>query len=118
MAVALMVAAAILFGPGLLAWWSRRRRVDKLKRGEAQASDATLLYERMLALLHRQGIQKPPWMTATEFVNALPEPAPRDLVAEATALYQEMRFGHRMEAAPRLLAVLERLEAAPPAARP
>ena len=118
MAVAMTVAAAILFGPGLLGWWSRRRRVDKLKRGEAQASDATLLYERMLALLHRQGIQKPPWMTATEFVNALPEPAPRDLVAEATALYQEMRFGHRMEAAPRLLAVLERLEAGPPAAQP
>ena len=57
--VALVAAALIVFGPGLIAWWRRRQRVEKLKRGEARASDATLLYERMLALLHRQGIQKP-----------------------------------------------------------
>jgi hypothetical protein len=116
-AVALLVAGAIMFGPGFLAWLRRRRRVEKLKRGEARATDATLLYERMLTLLHRQGIQKPTWMTPAEFVEALPGTAPRELIAEATSLYQQMRFGHQLTAAPRLLAVLDRLEAAPPMAR-
>ena len=114
---ALVIVAAIVFGPGLLAWWQRRRRVEKLRRGEAQASDATLLYERMLGLLHRQGFQKPAWMTPGEFVEALPAPAPRQLVAEATELYQRMRFGHQMAAGPQLLALLERLAAAPPPPR-
>jgi hypothetical protein len=115
--VALAAAALIIFGPGLMAWWRRRQRVEKLKRGEARASDATLLYERMLALLHRQGIQKPTWMTPGEFVDALPATAPRSLVSEATALYQQMRFGDRMAAAPQLLAVLDRLESTPSAPR-
>ena len=115
--VAMTAALAALFGPRLLAWWSTRRRVAKLKRGEAQASDATLLYQRMLELLHRQGMQKPAWMTPGEFVEALPAPAPRQLVAEATALYQQMRFGQHLAVAPRLLEVLDRLAAAPPPPR-
>ncbi len=115
--IALVIAGLIVLGPGLIAWWRRRQRIEKLMRGEAQVSDATLLYERMLALLHRRGMQKPGWMTADEFVNALPAAAPCDLVREATALYQEMRFGHRMAAAPRLLAVIDLLDAKPPALR-
>jgi len=112
-AVALAVAAAILFGPGVAGWWRRRRRVEKVKRGEAEPSDATLLYERLLAVLQRQGFQKPAWMTPAEFVEALPGSAPqRELVAEVTTLYQQMRFGNRMAAAPELLALLDRLETA------
>lgn len=56
-------------------------------------------------------------MTPGEFIDALPATAPRGLVSEATALYQQMRFGDRMTAAPQLLAVLDRLEAAPPMPR-
>ncbi len=112
-AVAMLMAACILFGPGLLTAWRRRRRVAKLKRGEARPSDATLLYERMLTLLHRRGVQKPTWMTPAEFVEALPGTIPRELVAEATSLYQQMRFGNHMSGATRLLAVLEQIESRP-----
>lgn len=115
--VALCVATLIVFGPGWLAAWKQQRRVERVKRGQAQASDATLLYERMLSLLHRRGVQKPAWMTPTEFVEALPGTVPRDLVAEATGLYQQMRFGNHMPAATKLLAVLEKLENAPAAPR-
>lgn len=110
----LLAAALWAFGPGLLRWWRERRKVQQVRRGEAQASDATILYERMLALLHRQGIQKPAWMTPNEFVEALPDTAPRELVAEATMAYQEMRFGHRLGAAARLLELLDRLAETPP----
>ena len=109
--VALSAALLILFGPGLLVWWRQRRRVERLKRGEAQASDATLLYGRMIALLERQGVHKPGWMTPSEFIEALPGSAMRELAAEGTSLYHQMRFGHRLAVAPQLLAVLDRLAA-------
>src|SRR5260370_372293 len=76
---------ALLLGAGLLAlllrefgapgwrWWSARRRVLKVQRGEAQASDATFLYRRMLKVLKRRGIEKPAWLTPFEFARVLQE---------------------------------------------
>ena len=40
-----------------------RRRVERVRRGEASGADATLLYQRMLQVLRRQGYQKPVWFT-------------------------------------------------------
>src|SRR3984957_8999691 len=40
-------------------WWTTRQRMIKVQRGQGQASDATLLYQRMLKALRRRGIEKP-----------------------------------------------------------
>jgi len=91
-------------------WWQTKRRVLKVQRGEAQASDATLLYERMLTVLTRRGIEKPAWLTPFEFARVLQEPELARLVGDLTEAYNELRFGGRAEAAGRMVQLLERLE--------
>ena len=88
----------------------RRSRVERLRRGQASASDATLLYQRMLELLRRRGFEKPAWLTPAEFAQLLPQTPSGLLVRDLTTAYNDLRFGHRPEAAPKLLALLERLE--------
>jgi protein-glutamine gamma-glutamyltransferase len=110
-AVAMFLAiAAVLFGPAALRWWRGAMRVRRLKRGEGEASDATLLYQRMLGLLERRGIQKPPWLTPTEFARVLPPTALSPLVEDLTSAYVEFRFGGKREAAPRMVDLLAQLE--------
>src|SRR5579871_6131065 len=61
-----IVVAAILlqlFGRDWWRWWKSRQQVLKVQRGEAEASDATLLYQRMLKTLGKRGIEKPAWVT-------------------------------------------------------
>jgi hypothetical protein len=60
---ALAVAAILLqlFGRDWWRWWKSRQHVLKVQRGEVEASDATMLYHRMLKVLHRRGIEKPAW---------------------------------------------------------
>jgi len=41
-------------------WWTTRQRMIKVQRGQGQASDATLLYQRMLKALRRRGFGRPP----------------------------------------------------------
>jgi transglutaminase-like putative cysteine protease len=101
---------AVMFGPGLARWWSARLRVRRLARGEGQASDATLLYERMLRLLARRGIQKPPWLTPAEFARVLPASEVNRIVDDLTAFYNEFRFGGRREVAPSMVRLLDQLE--------
>jgi hypothetical protein len=114
-------AAAAIYGPAVLAWWVRRLRLQRARRGQGHASDATLLYNRMLGLLARRGIQKPPWLTPLEFARVIPRPATpgpapavspdfAHLVDEVTHAYNEFRFGRRPDAAPRMIALLDRLE--------
>jgi hypothetical protein len=100
----------LLFGPRLLDWWRGRQRVKRLERGEGVASDATILYERMLALLARRGIQKPPWLTPNEFARVLPDNEMSALVYNLTTYYNEFRFGSRREVAPQMMVLLDRLE--------
>ena len=110
-ALALFIAiAAILFGPAALRGWRGAMRVRRLKRGEGEASDATLLYQRMLGLLERRGIQKPPWLTPSEFARVLPPTAVSPLVEDLTSAYVEFRFGGRRDAAPRMVQLLDQLE--------
>ncbi len=107
------VAIAILllfYGPDLARWWRNRRRVNRARRGEGQASDATLLYQRMLAVLEKRGFQKPAWITPSEFARVLPASELAILVDDLTSAYNELRFGGKREAAPRMIRMLDRLE--------
>jgi hypothetical protein len=108
-AVALVVAI-LLCGPMLLHWWRARVRAQRLARGQGEASDATVLYERMLGALSRRGIHKPPWLTPAEFARVLPESEVSRTVDRLTVFYNELRFGGRGEVAPRMMHLLEDLE--------
>jgi hypothetical protein len=87
-----------------------RRRVRRVRRGQAAAGDAALLYRRMLQVLKRRGYQKPPWFTPLEFAASLPRTPLGSTAGEFTAAYNAWRFGGRRELAPRLTALLEELE--------
>jgi transglutaminase-like putative cysteine protease len=111
------VLAAV--GLGVLLWLAAapairalgmRRRVRRVRRGQAAAGDAALLYRRMLQVLKRRGYQKPPWFTPLEFAASLPRTPLGSTAGEFTAAYNAWRFGGRRELAPRLTALLEELE--------
>jgi hypothetical protein len=105
-----LAAAAILYSPGLLRKLRADLRVRRAQRGEALASDATLLYERMLLVLEHRGLQKPPWLTPAEFARVLPASELALLVEDLTCAYNEFRFGGRSDAAPRMVRLLRRIE--------
>lgn len=111
--VIVLALAGRLLGRDGWRWWQTRRRVLKVQRGQAQASDATLLYERMLAVLTRRGIEKPAWLTPFEFAHVLQEPDLARLVEDLTEAYNQVRFGGKGDAAGRMLQLLEQLEATP-----
>jgi hypothetical protein len=109
-AAAALALAGLLCGPMLLRWWRSRARAQRLARGQGEASDATILYERMLGTLARRGIQKPPWLTPAEFARVLPKSEVSVVVDRLTVFYNELRFGGRGEVAPRMMHLLDRLE--------
>ncbi len=96
--------------PPLVRLLRMRRRVQKVRRGQASIGDATLLYQRMLHVLKRHGYQKPPWFTPAEFAGSLPEGELGTAVAEFTCAYNALRFGGRTEAAPQLSLLLDNLQ--------
>src|SRR6185437_11992149 len=59
LAVLALAAALRLAGARLLRIARFRRRVERVRRGEASMADATLLYQRMLAVLEKRGYEKP-----------------------------------------------------------
>ena len=61
----------------------------------------------LIELLEKRGFQKPPWLTPTEFARVLRAPNMASVVAEATAAYNELRFGGRRDAAARMMHALE-----------
>jgi transglutaminase-like putative cysteine protease len=97
------------FGKDFRAWFEARRRVRKVSRGEARASDATLLYTRMLKLLKRRGIEKPAWLTPLEFARVIPQPELSLLVQDFTDAYNDLRFGADTDAARRMIHMMERM---------
>lgn len=105
------VIVLLFFGPDLVRWWRSRRDVIRVRRGEGQVSDATMLYQRMLMTLQRRGFQKPAWITPAEFVRVLPESEMAVLVEDLTSAYNELRFGGRLDAAGRMVRMLDRLDA-------
>jgi protein-glutamine gamma-glutamyltransferase len=99
-----------LLGPRLLGLLRIRRRIGRVRRGQASVGDATLLYQRMLLTLQRRGYKKPPWFTPAEFAAALPRAPLGEAVGEFTAAYNALRFGGRTDVAPRLSVLLEEME--------
>ena len=93
-----LVALGFAAGP-LVRLMHMRRRVERVRRGQASVADATLLYQRMLHILKRRGYQKPPWFTPAEFAASLPRTQLGDSVGEFTATYNALRFGGHVEAA-------------------
>jgi hypothetical protein len=109
--VVVLALLVVLFGKDGWNWWNARQRVLRVQRGEAEASDATLLYQRMLKVLRSRGIEKPPWLTPCEFAQVVKEPEVALLVDDLTSAYNQLRFGGHAEAAGRMVVLLERLEA-------
>jgi protein-glutamine gamma-glutamyltransferase len=116
--VVALVAGYWLWSRGPKLWRAARirRRVERMRRGEASMADATVLYTCMLQVLGRQGYEKPAWFTPVEFARALAPTPHGAAVEEFTAAYNAMRFGGRTETAPRLSMLLDELER--PARRP
>lgn len=100
----------LFYGPSWWRWLTGQFRLHHARRGAAHPSDATLLYQHMLALLEKRGFQKPPWLTPAEFARALPASELALLVDDLTRAYNEVRFGGRPEAAPRMARLLQRIE--------
>jgi transglutaminase-like putative cysteine protease len=108
---ALLAGAGIwLFAPRIFRQLYMRRRVRKVRRGEASVGDATLLYQRMLHIVKRHGYHKPAWFTPGEFAASLQDSSLAIPVADFTKAYNALRFGGRTEAAPLLSLLLDELE--------
>src|SRR5262249_38946015 len=86
-AVLVLAIAAIFYGPSLSRRLRGHLRLRRAQRGNAHASDATILYQHMLQLLERRGFQKPPWLTPAEFARVLPSSEVALLVEDLTAAY-------------------------------
>jgi hypothetical protein len=106
----LIALAAWEYAPRAWTWSKTLARVRQAQRGAARASDATLIYARMLALLKRRGFEKPPWITPVEFARLLPASETASLVASFTVAYNDLRFGGDPSAASRMIEALESLE--------
>ena len=87
-----------------------RTRLRKIRGGEGTASDARLLYSRMLESMAGRGFQKPAWFTPLEFARTLPA-GERERIGEFTKAYNEVRFGADPAGAARLVELLDSLEA-------
>ena len=105
----MFVSAFVFAGPRMLRSLRMLHRVRRVREGQASADDATILYERMLDVLRSRGFQKPAWFTPREFAASLPAETGM-LVDQFTAAYNDLRFGGRLDAAPRLTLLLEELE--------
>jgi protein-glutamine gamma-glutamyltransferase len=97
----------------IAAWWHRRRRLQAVAEGMAAPADATLLYERMLALLRARGFEKAATQSVREFAAAMPRTDVGRLTEDLTDAYQRLRFGGEREAALRMTRLLRSLEQLP-----
>jgi len=110
LAAAVLFAVGLrMFGPHAVGAVRLRLRVWRARRRPASTRDATLLYQRMLAIVERRGYRKPPWFTPDEFAASLPPGALGATVAEFTVAYNALRFGRRAPDRPRISTLLEEL---------
>ncbi len=103
--------AVWLVAPMGVEWLRARQQASRVARGQVAASDAAVLYLRMLKALHRRGVEKPAWLTPAEFARIVPASAPEArLVEQITAAYHDLRYAGRAEAGPRLVQLVQELE--------
>jgi protein-glutamine gamma-glutamyltransferase len=108
--VAFILLAALAFvgkTRGREIW--RRFEIRRIAKGKGTVSDATLLYEHMLAALSRRGFLKTPSSTPREFAKSLPAEE-GGLVERFTSLYYSVRFGGNVSATAEMANVLSELE--------
>jgi transglutaminase-like putative cysteine protease len=110
LSIFVLALCAVLLGPKAWRLLRLRWRVRRARMGRASVADATLLYNRFLDLLRARGYAKPAWFTPTEFVRSLRNPQTAALAGQFVEAYQELRFGGKVEAAPRLFLLLEELK--------
>jgi protein-glutamine gamma-glutamyltransferase len=113
LAISAFLAALVVVlaaGPKLHSLAARLMRRRRLRRGEADRNDASLIYRQMLDAMRKRGVEKPIWMTPVEFVARVNEPDRADAVREFTVVYNSLRFGGRAGDAARLVALLDRIE--------
>jgi protein-glutamine gamma-glutamyltransferase len=113
--IAAILAAGCWF---LMPWLAEKVRrtyyARRIRQRGVGASDAALLYARMLAILRTRGYEKPGWLTPAEFARVIPEPRTADLVHRFTAAYQELRYGRSKAAGETMLGLLHEIEQAKP----
>jgi len=102
-----------LFGPGLWRQARSRWKLRRIRTATAGVGEATVLYERMLEILHARAIEKPNWLTPAEFARMVPSGAVADAVADFTEAYLALRYGGKREAAPKLVDLIRKLEKLP-----
>lgn len=107
----LFAGLAVWFGPRVWRRFVARKHAARIARGHTEPSDAAMLYDRMLRILRARGFEKPAWLTPGEFAQVLPDAAASALVREITAAYHELRYGGSREAGPRMMQLLEKLQA-------
>ena len=100
---------AVFFGPLVFTRWRRGASLRRIVRSGGSASDAAVLYGRMLELLARRGFEKPGSLTPAEFAQGLPGEEQR-LAVEFTSIYNSMRFGGDRGGAARLAGMLREFE--------
>jgi len=110
MAAFAMALCSLLVGPKLWRFVHLRQQARRALLGRASMADATVLYTRFLEMLRAKGYSKPPWFTPTEFVRSLRSPEVAAVAEQFVIAYQELRFGGKAEAAPRLFQLLEELK--------
>lgn len=87
----------------------RKLRLTKRPERAPQVA-ATLWYERMLHFVARQGWEKSPAQTPTEFVSIIKDDQLRDSVARFTERYENARFGNSAEEASHLPELFEEVK--------
>ena len=107
--VLLLLAVVAVFGPRLWRDWKRRAHLRRIVRSGGSASDASVLYKRMLDLVARRGFQKPAWFTPAEFARHYTGEE-RGQIAAFTEIYNSIRFGGDRSASSRLAELLQDLE--------
>ena len=80
-----------------------------LKIKKWKPADIEARVTELLELLEQRGFQKPSWLTPVEFARVLRSPRIAALVTEATEAYNELRFGGRRDAVPRMTRALEQI---------
>jgi hypothetical protein len=108
-------AAALIFLlvslPRFIRWLRSSRQRKRALSGQADPSDATLLYLHLMEILKRQGMERPVWMTPVGFASTQAVRQRVPLAESVTQAYNDLRFGNQPESAGRLAELLSELEA-------